>query len=97
MTSPVTLQACNPPFSETECDYIRSEVFVHLIPALEDTLNKAKIWEALARQKCFFNGIDHIVQVQCITCSRLSVRGIDLLSSCLVVLRSAKLSHLQRH
>ncbi|XP_028167255.1 IQ domain-containing protein K-like [Ostrinia furnacalis] len=51
------------PFLKTECDYIKSEVFEHLIPALEETLNKAKIWEALLRQKCFFNGIDHIVQI----------------------------------
>lgn len=36
---------------------------MHLIPALVETLNKAKLWEALVRQKCFFNGIDHIVQV----------------------------------
>ncbi|KAJ0178347.1 hypothetical protein K1T71_006170 [Dendrolimus kikuchii] len=52
-----------PPFLKTECDYITNEVFVQLIPALEETLNKAKIWEALSVQKCFFNGIDHIVQV----------------------------------
>ncbi|CAG9793816.1 unnamed protein product [Diatraea saccharalis] len=51
------------PFLKTECDYIENEVFVHLIPALEEALNKAKTWEALQRQKCFFNGIDHIVQV----------------------------------
>lgn len=50
--------------TETECDYIKNEVFDLLIPALEETLNKAKIWHALLRQKCFFNGIDHIVQVQ---------------------------------
>lgn len=52
-------------FAETESEYIRNEVFVYLIPALEETLNKAKIWEALVRQKCFFNGIDWIVQVIC--------------------------------
>ncbi|XP_075978593.1 IQ domain-containing protein K-like [Anticarsia gemmatalis] len=52
-----------PPFLKTECDYIQNEVLVHLIPALVETLNKAKTWEALERQKCFFNGIDHIVQV----------------------------------
>ncbi|KOB74147.1 IQ domain-containing protein K, partial [Operophtera brumata] len=52
------------PFLKTECDYINNEVFSHLIPALEETLNKAKIWEALLRQKCFFNGIDNIVQVE---------------------------------
>ncbi|KAI8426348.1 hypothetical protein MSG28_005201 [Choristoneura fumiferana] len=51
------------PFMKTECDYIRDEVFIFLLPALEEALNKAKIWEALARQKCFFNGIDWIVQV----------------------------------
>ncbi|XP_053606483.1 IQ domain-containing protein K-like [Plodia interpunctella] len=51
------------PFLKTECDYIKNEVFVHLLPALTETLNKAKIWEALIRQKCFFNGIDHISQV----------------------------------
>ncbi|XP_072947862.1 uncharacterized protein [Epargyreus clarus] len=51
------------PFLKTECDYIKNEVFVHLIPALEETLNKAKLWEALTRQKCFFNGLDHIAQV----------------------------------
>ncbi|XP_059054088.1 uncharacterized protein LOC131848297 isoform X2 [Achroia grisella] len=49
------------PFQKTECDYIQNEVFVYLIPALEETLNKAKIWDALVRQKCFFNGIDHMV------------------------------------
>ncbi|VVD05919.1 unnamed protein product [Leptidea sinapis] len=47
---------------KTESDYIKSEVFTLLIPALEETLNKAKIWDALRIQKCFFNGIDHIVQ-----------------------------------
>lgn len=47
----------------TETDYIKNQVFVYLIPALEDTLNKASTWEALRIQKCFFNGIDHIVQV----------------------------------
>ncbi|XP_050671929.1 IQ domain-containing protein K-like [Leptidea sinapis] len=51
-----------PPFQKTESDYIKSEVFTLLIPALEETLNKAKIWDALRIQKCFFNGIDHIVQ-----------------------------------
>ncbi|XP_026762646.2 IQ domain-containing protein K-like [Galleria mellonella] len=51
------------PFQKTECDYIKNEVFVYLMPALEETLCKAKIWGALVRQKCFFNGIDHIVQV----------------------------------
>ncbi|XP_013190609.1 IQ domain-containing protein K [Amyelois transitella] len=51
------------PFLRTECDFIKNEVFVHLLPALTETLNKAKIWEALVRQKCFFNGIDHISQV----------------------------------
>ncbi|KAH9637188.1 hypothetical protein HF086_016210 [Spodoptera exigua] len=51
------------PFLKTEADYIKNEVFVHLIPALVETLNKAKIWEAFTRNKCFFNGIDHIVQV----------------------------------
>lgn len=50
-------------FLETECDYIKNQVFIQLIPALEETLNKAKIWDALQKQKCFFNGIDHIVQV----------------------------------
>ncbi|CAH1638749.1 unnamed protein product [Spodoptera littoralis] len=51
------------PFLKTETDYIKNEVFVQLIPALVETLNKAKIWEAFTRDKCFFNGIDHIVQV----------------------------------
>ncbi|KAG6442247.1 IQ domain-containing protein K [Manduca sexta] len=51
------------PFLRTENDYIKNEVFVHLIPALEETLNKAKMWEALVLQKCFFNGIDHIAQL----------------------------------
>ncbi|RVE44683.1 hypothetical protein evm_010702 [Chilo suppressalis] len=51
------------PFIKTECDYIKNEIFVHLLPALEETLNKAKIWQALQRQNCFFNGIDHIVQI----------------------------------
>nr|XP_037870030.1 IQ domain-containing protein K-like isoform X1 [Bombyx mori] len=51
------------PFLKTECEYINSEVFIILLPALEETLRKAKIWEALVRQKCFFNGIDHIAQV----------------------------------
>ncbi|XP_047504101.1 uncharacterized protein LOC125049062 [Pieris napi] len=50
------------PFLRTETDYIRDQVFVYLIPALEETLNKAKIWEALKIQKCFFNGIDNIAQ-----------------------------------
>ncbi|XP_045766255.1 uncharacterized protein LOC123867967 [Maniola jurtina] len=50
------------PFYKTESDFITKEVFVHLIPALEETLNKAVIWDALKRQKCFFNGIDHIAQ-----------------------------------
>ncbi|KAJ8716179.1 hypothetical protein PYW08_013464 [Mythimna loreyi] len=52
-----------PPFLKTEADYIKDEVFVHLIPALVEALNKAKIWEAFTREKCFFNGIDHVVQV----------------------------------
>ncbi|PZC84261.1 IQ domain-containing protein K [Helicoverpa armigera] len=52
-----------PPFLKTETDYIKNEVFVQLIPALVETLNKAKIWQALTKEKCFFNGIDHIVQV----------------------------------
>lgn len=51
-------------FLETECDYIVKEVFFLLIPALEETLNKAVIWDALKKQKCFFNGIDHIAQVR---------------------------------
>ncbi|GBP35091.1 hypothetical protein EVAR_28288_1 [Eumeta japonica] len=51
------------PFQKTECDYMREKVFDHLVPALEDTLKKAIIWNALEHQKCFFNGIDHIVQV----------------------------------
>ncbi|CAG4950373.1 unnamed protein product [Colias eurytheme] len=50
------------PFLRTESDYIKNEVFVYLIPALEETLNKAKMWDALRIQKCFFNGIDHIVE-----------------------------------
>ncbi|CAG9561145.1 unnamed protein product [Danaus chrysippus] len=50
-------------FLKTECDYVKRDIFVHLIPALEETLNKAIIWEALKIQKCFFNGIDHIAQV----------------------------------
>ncbi|CAH2240335.1 IQ domain-containing protein K-like [Pararge aegeria] len=52
-----------PPFQKTECDYIANEVYVYLIPALEETLNKAVIWDALKIQKCFFNGIDHIAQL----------------------------------
>lgn len=48
---------------DSETDFIRDKILVNLIPALEETLNKAKIWEALRIQKCFFNGIDHIVQV----------------------------------
>ncbi|KAM3966412.1 uncharacterized protein ACR2FA_012725 [Aphomia sociella] len=51
------------PFQNTESDYIKNEVFVYLIPALEETLKKAMIWGVLVRQHCFFNGIDHIVQV----------------------------------
>ncbi|KAJ8713425.1 hypothetical protein PYW07_013795 [Mythimna separata] len=51
------------PFLKTEADYIKDEVFVQLIPALVEALNKAKIWEAFTRDKCFFNGIDHVVQV----------------------------------
>lgn len=47
----------------TECNYLKEKVFVHLQPALEETLQKAQIWEALKQQKCFFNGIDHIAQV----------------------------------
>ncbi|XP_063535238.1 uncharacterized protein LOC134745180 [Cydia strobilella] len=50
------------PFKKTETDYIKNEVFVCLIPAIEQTLVKAKIWQALQREKCFFNGIDWIVQ-----------------------------------
>ncbi|XP_063623509.1 uncharacterized protein LOC134795547 [Cydia splendana] len=50
------------PFKKTETDYIKNEVFVCLIPALEDTLVKAKIWQALQIEKCFFNGIDWIAQ-----------------------------------
>ncbi|XP_063363727.1 uncharacterized protein LOC134652466 [Cydia amplana] len=50
------------PFKKTETDYIKNEVFVCLIPALEETLIKAKIWQALRTEKCFFNGIDWIVQ-----------------------------------
>ncbi|XP_026731144.1 IQ domain-containing protein K-like [Trichoplusia ni] len=52
-----------PPFLKTENDYIKNQVFVQLIPALVETLRKAKVWQALNRQRCFFNGIDHIVQV----------------------------------
>ncbi|CAK1556199.1 unnamed protein product [Leptosia nina] len=55
--------AIQQPFLRTETDYIQNRVFLYLIPALEETLNKAKVWEALRIQKCFFNGIDHIVQV----------------------------------
>ncbi|XP_068618794.1 IQ domain-containing protein K-like [Battus philenor] len=51
------------PFLNTECNYLRDQVFVYLEPALEETLRKAQIWEALKIQKCFFNGIDHIAQV----------------------------------
>ncbi|XP_034831336.1 IQ domain-containing protein K-like [Maniola hyperantus] len=51
-----------PLFYKTECDFITKEVFVHLIPALEETLNKAIMWDALKTQKCFFNGIDYIAQ-----------------------------------
>ncbi|XP_014355870.2 uncharacterized protein LOC106708827 [Papilio machaon] len=51
------------PFLNTECNYLKEKVFVHLQPALEETLYKAQIWEALKQQKCFFNGIDHIAQL----------------------------------
>ncbi|XP_023936741.1 IQ domain-containing protein K-like [Bicyclus anynana] len=52
-----------PPFYKSECDYILKEIFVYLIPALEETLNKAVTWDALKYQKCFFNGVDHIAQL----------------------------------
>nr|XP_026486846.1 uncharacterized protein LOC113393938 [Vanessa tameamea] len=51
------------PFLKTEYDYIKDKIFVYLIPALEETLFKAELWDALKSQKCFFNGIDHIVQI----------------------------------
>ncbi|XP_049874489.1 IQ domain-containing protein K-like [Pectinophora gossypiella] len=50
------------PFQKTECDYVKNEVFTQLLPALEDTLNKAKMWNVFYDQRCFFNGIDWIVQ-----------------------------------
>ncbi|CAH2091249.1 unnamed protein product [Euphydryas editha] len=52
-----------PPFLKTELDYIKDKIFIYLIPALEETLYKAQLWNALKIQKCFFNGIDHIVQI----------------------------------
>ncbi|CAK1586245.1 unnamed protein product [Parnassius mnemosyne] len=51
------------PFLNTECKYLNDEVFVHLVPALEETLRKARVWAAFKTQKCFFNGIDHIAQI----------------------------------
>lgn len=66
-------------FSGTETDYIKNEVFVQLIPALVETLNKAKIWQAFTRDKCFFNGIDHVVQVEWFNCD-LTSHGLTYVS-----------------
>ncbi|KAJ2944308.1 hypothetical protein O0L34_g18297 [Tuta absoluta] len=51
------------PFQYTECDYVERDIFLTLLPALEETLNKAKLWGALQNQRCFFSGIDWLVQV----------------------------------
>ncbi|XP_041986231.1 IQ domain-containing protein K-like [Aricia agestis] len=51
------------PFLDVESEYIKEKVFPYLIPALEETLKKAQVWNVFEAQKSFFNGIDHIVQV----------------------------------
>ncbi|KAI5645446.1 hypothetical protein NE865_02533 [Phthorimaea operculella] len=56
-------QIAKSPFQYTECDYVKNDIFLVLLPAIEETLNKAKLWGALQNQRCFFNGIDWIAQV----------------------------------
>ncbi|XP_011549765.3 IQ domain-containing protein K [Plutella xylostella] len=59
LSQPAIIKA---PFKDTACDFISNEVFPYLLPALEQSLCKAEVWNALKTQTCFYNGIDHIAQ-----------------------------------
>ncbi|KAK2586800.1 hypothetical protein KPH14_011825 [Odynerus spinipes] len=51
------------PYHDGQSNYLNREIFLFLLPAMEEMLAEARRWDALRLQKCRFNGLDYLAEL----------------------------------